>query len=164
MSAFPTQSAIGATTATLGGEVTATNGTSITERGVYWSTTDGFVPPGQGTKVSSTGTWGTGAFSNSVTGLPESAIIYYRAFALNSSGEGYSAQAAFQTEPAVQASGVTFSGLAPNAVTVEWSDSGSGDGVLVVFREGSAVTAIPTLSESRMIRLPKASIVAISAI
>jgi hypothetical protein len=141
---FPTASAIGPTTATLGGEVTATNGSSIIERGIYWSTLDGFTPPGQGTKVSSTGTWGTGTFSNLVTGLPESELVYYRALAANSSGEGYSVQAAFQTEPVDQASGVTFSGIAPNAMTVEWSNSGSGDGVLVVVKQGSVVNAAPT--------------------
>ncbi|HSR88103.1 MAG TPA: choice-of-anchor D domain-containing protein, partial [Pontiella sp.] len=53
----PTTANIEDTTATLGGEVTDTGGASITERGVYWSTANGFTPPGQGTKVSTTGTW-----------------------------------------------------------------------------------------------------------
>ena len=142
--ANPSQTAIEAITATLGGEVTAINNATITERGVYWSTTDGFTPPGQGTKISSTGTWGTGTFSENVTGLPESDLVYFQAFAVNSAGTTYTAQTAFQTEPAAQASGVTFSSVGADQMQIHWSGSGSGDGMIVIMKQASAVDADPS--------------------
>jgi hypothetical protein len=142
--ANPSHSAIEATTATLGGEVTSINNANVTERGVYWSTVDGFTPPGQGTKVSSTGSWDVGTFSENVTGLPESSIVHYRAFAVNSAGTSYTTQSSFQTEPATQASGVTFSSVGANQMQVDWSGSGSGDGVIVVIKQGGAVDADPS--------------------
>jgi hypothetical protein len=82
----PTAAAIEDTTATLGGEVTDTGGPDVTERGIYWSTVNGFAD-GAGTKVSSTGTWSSPeSFSNSVTGLPESSMVYFKSFALNTEG------------------------------------------------------------------------------
>jgi hypothetical protein len=96
----PTSADITPTTATLGGNVSSINGANVTERGVYWSTIDGFTPPGQGTKVSETGNWGTGAFTVAVSGLPPGSDIYFRAFATNSAGTGYTAQDSFTT-PAV---------------------------------------------------------------
>ncbi|MCP5108009.1 MAG: hypothetical protein GY950_31760, partial [bacterium] len=95
----PTSADITPTTATLGGNVSSINGANVTERGVYWSTTDGFTPPGQGTNVSETGDWGTGAFTVPVTGLPPGTTIYFRAYAVNSAGTGYSAQDSFPTPP-----------------------------------------------------------------
>jgi hypothetical protein len=140
----PTAAAIEDTTATLGGEVTATNNATVTERGIYWSTSDGFTPPAEGAKVSSTGSWGTGAFSNSVTGLPASSLVYFRAFAENSAGTNYTAQAAFRTEPATQAAGVTFSSVGAYQMQINWSGSGSGDGVIVVMKRGNAVDVDPS--------------------
>ena len=140
----PTTATIQDTTATLGGEVTGTGGADVTERGIYWSTTDGFLD-GDGTKVSSTGTWGIPeSFTESVTGLPESTIVYFKSFALNSAGTTYSSQLAFQTEPTTQASGISFSDITTNSMTVNWSGNGSGDGVIVVIKQGSAVDVDPT--------------------
>ncbi|HEY5652770.1 MAG TPA: choice-of-anchor D domain-containing protein [Pontiella sp.] len=140
----PLQTLIEDTTATLGGEVTATNNATVIERGIYWSTNDLFTPPLQGTKVSSSGSWGTGTFTENVTGLPESDLVYYRAFAENSAGTNYTIQASFQTEPTTQATGVTFSGVGANQMQINWSGNGSGDGVIVVIKQGSAVDTGPT--------------------
>jgi hypothetical protein len=113
----PTSADIGPTDATLGGNITSTNGASVTERGVYWSTTSGFIPPGSGTKVSETGVWGTGAFALPVTGLPRNSRIYFRAFAVNSLGTGYTGQASFQVT-SVSPSG-TFLLYDTNAVILD---------------------------------------------
>ncbi|GAK61473.1 outer membrane adhesin like proteiin [Candidatus Vecturithrix granuli] len=94
----PTSANITTTTATLGGTVAHTGDANVTERGVYWSTTSGFTPPGQGAKVSVTGNWGTtGAFTINVGSLPSGATIYFKAFATNAAGTGYSDQASFTT-------------------------------------------------------------------
>jgi hypothetical protein len=91
-------SSITATTATGNGNVTATGGANITERGVYWSTTDGFAN-GTGTKVSTIGNWSTtGTFTQEITGLSSGTIYYVKAFATNSSGSSYGLQVSFTTK------------------------------------------------------------------
>lgn len=95
----PTSTAIGTTTATLGGTIDSTNNAPVTARGIYWSTSSGFTPPGQGTVVSESGTFGNGAFSVSASGLPSGSTIYFKAYAENSAGAGYSAQSSFNTVP-----------------------------------------------------------------
>lgn len=99
----PTSASIIATAATLGGEVTDTGGADITERGIYWSTTEGFDPDveAQRTKVSETGTFGTGSFTLNVTGLSPETDIYFRAFAVNSTGEDRSDEGSFATPPPI---------------------------------------------------------------
>jgi len=122
------------TTAELGGNVSSTNDSNVTERGVYWSTTDGFTPHVQGTKVSETGDWGTGIFVVYVTGLPPGTPIYFRAFAANNSGTGYTAQDSFTTL-VVTAPEVTTAAI--SNVTFTSADSG-GD---VTSDGGAPVTA-----------------------
>jgi hypothetical protein len=141
--ANPSIAAVEDTTATLGGEVTDIGSTDVTERGIYWSTTSGFTPPGEGAKVSSTGTWTVPfTFTENVTGLPETVVIYFRAFATNSGGDAFSTEAEFRTEPTTQASNIQFSAVASTSMTISWT-AGSGDGALVVMKEGSAVTQSP---------------------
>lgn len=96
----PTSANIAATTATLGGNITVDgcSSQSITERGIYYSTTSGFAN-GTGTKVSETGTFGTGVFTISVTGLSTSTTFYYKAFAMNNGGTGYSSEGSFNNNP-----------------------------------------------------------------
>jgi len=88
------------TTASLGGtiEVDGCATQSVTERGIYYSTINGFAD-GTGTKVSETGTFGTGNFSVNVTGLTPNTTYYFKAFATNSSGTSYSTQGTFNNTP-----------------------------------------------------------------
>ncbi|HMP72159.1 MAG TPA: hypothetical protein PKE55_02745 [Kiritimatiellia bacterium] len=92
----PVSSAIGANSATLGGTVAETGGTTITERGVYWSTVADF-PFGTGTKVSQSGSFDTGPFSLAVSTLPPETVIYFRAFARNVAATAYTEQQSFTT-------------------------------------------------------------------
>ena len=96
----PTSANIGSTTATLGGNITVDgcSSQSITERGIYYSTTNGFAN-GTGIKVSETGTFGTGVFTENVTGLSTSTTYYYKAYATNNGGTAYSAQGTFNNNP-----------------------------------------------------------------
>ena len=96
----PTSTNIQSTSATLNANITITGCSSdvITERGFYYSATSGFAD-GMGTKVSETGAFGTGAFSLNLTGLSTSTTYYYKAFATNSNGTGYSAQGTFSNTP-----------------------------------------------------------------
>lgn len=92
----PTSANITSSSATLGGNITVEgcSSNSITERGIYYSTTLGFAD-GTGTKVSETGTFTTGAFTIDVTGLSVNTTYYFKAFATNNIGTGYSAQGTF---------------------------------------------------------------------
>lgn len=92
----PTSTSINTTIATLGGNIDNEGCSDVTIRGVEWSTTSGFAN-GAGTIVSASGSFTTGVFTQAVTGLPSGAVIYYKAFATNGDGTGYSGQASFTT-------------------------------------------------------------------
>lgn len=93
----PTSTNITATTATLGGTVTDDGGGTIIERGVYWSTLEGFSPPGEGSKVSESGEFGEGVFTVDVANLPLDTNIYFRAFARHIAAPGFAEEASFTT-------------------------------------------------------------------
>jgi hypothetical protein len=93
----PTSAAVGVSTATLGGTITAAGCSAITERGIYYSTTTGFVD-GDGISVSESGSYTTGAFTINTTALTSNTVYYYKAFATSaSSGTAYSTQGTFTT-------------------------------------------------------------------
>jgi uncharacterized repeat protein (TIGR02543 family) len=92
----PTATAITTTTATLGGNITSIGCSTVTTRGIEWSTTSGFAN-GAGTIVSASGSFTTGVFTQDVAGLPSGAVIFYKAFATNTEGTAYSGQASFTT-------------------------------------------------------------------
>lgn len=93
----PTSASVNTSSALLGGNITNTGCTNVSERGIYYSTTNGFAD-GAGTKVSETpGPYNTGAFTISVTGLMFGTTYYYKAFATNSGGTVYTTQGTFTT-------------------------------------------------------------------
>ncbi len=96
----PTSTALTGISAVLGGNITNVNSSNVTERGVYYSTTDGFAIPGTAIKVSETGAFGTGLFTLNVPGLSQAVTYYFKAFATNAAGTSYTTQASFLT-PAV---------------------------------------------------------------
>jgi len=88
---------IGATMATLNGNISAINGANVTTRGFKYSTSSGFDPALAGTNISESGTYGTGAFSLSPSGLATTTTYYVRAYATNSAGTTYGDQVSFIT-------------------------------------------------------------------
>ena len=87
-------SAISAFSATFGGSISSDGGTTVTARGVCWST----IP--NPTIVLSTKTSngnGTGTFSSSITGLTAATKYYIRAYATNSIGTTYGNEVSFTT-------------------------------------------------------------------
>lgn len=133
----PTATAITTTTATLGANITSDGGSPLSGRGTIWGQTPN---PTIDTAVASGFT--TGTFSHSRTGLPAGTQIYYRGYATNSLWTGYSPDGSFFTQPLTQASAVSFTGVGAVNTTVNWN-RGSGDGVIVVMKKGSAVNAEP---------------------
>ena len=92
--ASPTVSSITANSATLGATISSMGGSSITSRGTVW----GENPEPTGNSEAAGGT-ATGSFTMSRTGLPAGTLIYFRGYAVNSIGTGYSPDGSFWTAP-----------------------------------------------------------------
>lgn len=115
-----TQSAVTHNSATLGGDVTADGGASVTERGIVWGL--GLNPTTTADTKVQNGT-GTGAFSGTVNGLPSNTTIHVRAYATNSVDTSYGADISFTTLPApVAVTSLNRVNATPtNAGTVNWT-------------------------------------------
>lgn len=91
------------TTATVGGNVTADGGATVTERGVCWST--GTTPTISDSKI--TVGKGTGIFETDITELDAGTTYYVRAYAKNSAGTAYGTAISFTTEKVYKPSVIT---------------------------------------------------------
>ncbi len=80
-------------TATANGNITDTGGENCGARGFDYGTSPGVYTA----EWVETGSFGAGAFTHSLTGLPNATVIYYRAKAQNSVGWGYGEEQSFQT-------------------------------------------------------------------
>lgn len=83
------------TEATLHGEITDTGGDSATSRGFEWDTDSGAPYTNDWHED---GAFGIASFSQGITGLPSDSTIYWRAYAENPAGTGYSSERNFTTE------------------------------------------------------------------
>lgn len=81
------------TTAIGGGNVTNSGGSTVSERGICWSTSHN--PTTSGSHAS--GGTGTGSFTVSITGLTANTTYYVRAYAINSVGTAYGNEVSFTT-------------------------------------------------------------------
>ena len=86
-----------ATSATMGGNVTADGGASVTERGVVYSSTDATPTIGESGVTKDANGTGTGTFSKSITGLSGNTTYYVCAYATNSAGTNYGIVVSFTT-------------------------------------------------------------------
>jgi hypothetical protein len=138
---IPTVTAIDTTSATLGATVDSNGGAAVTDRGNAWDTAP---DPNTSDNQASQGS-GTGLFTHVVSTLPAGTLIYYKGYAINSEGTGYSAEDSFYTEPTV-ASGISFTNIADNSFRVNWSNGGAGPtvGAIVVMRQPGDVNFVPT--------------------
>lgn len=133
----PTKSSITENSATLGATVSDQGGSSISDYGIVWDTsadpetTDNKVQEGTSTTPPTT-------FTLTASSLPAASHIYYRGYAVNSYGAGYSAGDDFYTEPSQQPS-VSFSLQDTDSMRVSWT-GGNGDGTIVVMRKSSLPT------------------------
>ncbi len=89
-------SSVNSTTATVSGTVTASGGSTVTERGIVYGTSEN--PTISGTKTTD-GT-GTGEFSASLTGLTPNTTYYARAYAISSAGVSYGSNITFTSSVA----------------------------------------------------------------
>jgi hypothetical protein len=75
-------------------DITLDGGNSVTERGSVWGLSP--YPTVSDNIVVDAGT-GTGSYTSSLTGLTSASTIYFRAYAVNSSGTGYTCQDSYDT-------------------------------------------------------------------
>ena len=85
-------------TAVCGGNVTADSGSTVTERGLCWSTTSN-PPTTADTKQTFSGT--TGTFSGTISGLSTGTFYRIRAYAINGQGTAYGNLVTFTTSAGV---------------------------------------------------------------
>lgn len=91
---------------TVHGNVTATGGAAVTERGVCWGTATNPTISGSHKAIGS----GTGAFSAVIVGLSNNTLYYVRAYATNSEGTSYGSNKIIRTDAysALQGGGNTY--------------------------------------------------------
>jgi len=96
----PTATDITATGATLGGTVQSDGVTTVTARGVVFSTDPAVAPVLGGPGVTAvTGTGSMGTFTVNVTGLDSDTDYFFRPYATNNAGTSYSEVSLFRTLP-----------------------------------------------------------------
>ena len=115
------------TSATLGGNVTADGGATVTERGVVYSSGDNTPTIGEAdVSKDANGTTGTGTFSKSVTGLTNGTTYYVRAYATNSEGTTYGNTQSFTTTAPPTVSTSTITTYNSTSATLEGNVTASG--------------------------------------
>ena len=112
----PTQLSL--TSQTLAGNVTATGGATVTDRGFEYGLTTSY-----GTTVSESGSFSTGAYTLTATGLICSTPYFYRAYATNSIGTSYGAATPFTVTECPSSGGGTGSGGRPPDLVVVSTES-----------------------------------------
>ena len=117
------------TSAKLGGNVTATGGAAVTERGIVWDTSEN--PTVEKNKVASGS--GLGEFTVTLSDLSVATTYYARAYAVNSAGVSYGENIQFTT-------GKVIPTLSTAAVTSITSSSAISGGV-ITSDGGSEVTS-----------------------
>lgn len=86
--------AITATTAVTGGNITDDGGSAVTARGVCWGTSHNPTTSGNHTNDGE----GMGSFTSSITGLTAGTTYFVRAYATNSNGMRYGDEVSFSTQ------------------------------------------------------------------
>jgi uncharacterized protein (TIGR02145 family) len=78
-----------------GGTITADGGSSVTSRGVVWSTSQN---PTVSLPTKTNDGIGLGSFNSNISGLSPNTTYYIRAYASNSAGAGYGNEVSFKTQ------------------------------------------------------------------
>jgi uncharacterized protein (TIGR02145 family) len=95
---------VNTTTVSSGGNISFGGGSSVTARGVVWSTSPS---PNISLSTKTIDGSGTGSFTSSITALLPNTTYYLRAYATNISGTAYGNEITFSTLPIVTTTSVT---------------------------------------------------------
>jgi hypothetical protein len=143
---------IGPAWATVGGSISSTGGTTITEKGIIWSLTATNGITDQIVRIENT----TADFFKKIEILPQGATIYVKAFAINQAGTGYGSLLSFSTAITILSLSPTHTTLT-NAATVQFimktatpvnGLSALNFSVVTEGISGASVTAISAVSNS----------------
>jgi hypothetical protein len=132
-----------------GGEITATGGENATARGVCWDVYTNPDPDTSDSKSEETGSFGTGAFTASLTSLSSQTHYKVRAYATNSAGTGYGSVVDFWTlsdEPTAHAASFSASTASASQIDLSFSAASTitnADGYIILQKTGSAPTGTP---------------------
>jgi hypothetical protein len=134
----PTVTNIDTTSATLGATIDYDGESAISERGTVWDVSS---PPVAFPDIE--GGTSEGVFSHSRTGLYEGSLTYYRGYAENAAGTGYSDEDSFYTEP-LQASNVTISSISDTSMQINWTNISSNSPMAtVLMKADTSVDSAP---------------------
>ncbi|MGA2624807.1 MAG: fibronectin type III domain-containing protein, partial [Bacteroidota bacterium] len=114
--ATPTYSAVAKDTAILGATIVTDNGWTVTASGVAYGTSPAPTTPTVATSPTTT----SGAFTVNVNSLLSNTLYYFRGYAANVAGTGYSADSTFTTVPAAPVASAA-TGVGSTSFTAIWS-------------------------------------------
>jgi DNA/RNA endonuclease G (NUC1) len=137
-------SAVTATTATLGGNVTTAGTAAVTARGFLYSTANTSMTIGADGVIDASAGSGTGAFSAEVSGLSGGTLYYFRGYATSSAGTSYGDILSFTTlkpEPMQHVAGFAAGTITTGNIPAAWTPVDA-DGYLLIV--GSGVQNTPT--------------------
>jgi hypothetical protein len=147
LSQVTTTAVTGITTsqATSGGNIVSDGGSSVTARGVCWSTT---TSPTIDNSKTSNGI-GTGNFVSTITGLLANTTYYVRAYSTSSAGTSYGNQLEFTTSAAEQVTTAAITSITTTQATAGGTVVSDG-GVAVTLRGVCwSTTTTPTIANSK---------------
>jgi hypothetical protein len=136
-------SGLGATTATVSGEVTSDGGATVSARGICYSTTQN---PTTANSCMTSGS-GTGMFSATLTGLDPGTTYYVRAYGSNIEGTAYGAQASFVSLPVLPSVTTgTVTGITSSGATVAGEVTATGGATVTGRGVCYSATQNPTIA------------------
>jgi hypothetical protein len=129
------------TGATLHGEITNTGGVNATVRGFEWDTDTG-AP--YANDWHENGDYGTGTFSHTFTNMPPNTTIYWRAYATNTVGTGYSGELNFNTLLPLPGAPTNFTitQTGTNDITITWTTGDYADTTVIRAKEDGYPTSL----------------------
>jgi len=134
-----TPSSVEETTATSQGDIISTGGENCDKRGVCWSMSpDPDITDGN---FEESGSFGTGPFTASISGVSKGTRYYARAYAHNSAGYGYGDNVTFTTKPD-EPTGFTATTAGTRQIDLSWT-KGAGAEKTTIRRSTSSHPAGP---------------------
>lgn len=144
----PTSASIANTTATLGANVASNGNSTLTEKGIVWST---IADPTTADNKVVEGTSALGVFTVPVTGLPVATLIHYRGYAVNAVGTSYTTDASFYTladEPSTQAGSFSASVVSVSQIDLSWTVATGATGYIILQKTNTDPTGLPSDASS----------------